>query len=113
MENQTVEIIKAAGDTSIGILPVVAGAIVTLIGLCLHVAVRRYWRSPKEELCLAGENPEGNVDDPPASRTRLPVGRDALLNDLGAVENLATNEKVQTFMNWFPLLPWCTKDLLA
>ncbi len=56
-ENQTVEIIKSAADTSIGILPVVAGAIVTLIGLCLHLVVKRYWPSAKEELCLTGQNP--------------------------------------------------------
>ncbi len=89
-ENQTVEVIKAVGETSIGIMPVIAGAIVTMILLGLRLVVRRFWPSAKEELCLAGKNPEGNVEVASGSSGAYPSQSDK-----------------------FPSLPWVTRDLLA
>ena len=89
-ENQTVEVIKAVGETSIGIMPVIAGAIVTMILLGLRLVVRRFWPSAKEELCLAGKNPEGNVEAASGSSGAYPSQSDK-----------------------FPSLPWVTRDLLA
>ena len=60
-ENQTVHVIEAVGDAGMSLLPVVIGATVTMILLCLHVAVRRWWKSPKTELSDSGKNPEGNA----------------------------------------------------
>ena len=71
-----------------------------MILLCLHVAVRRWWKSPKTELSDSGENPEGNVG----------VGtRQALLDD----PRRGKMKDQQGPLLMFPPLTWCTSDMLA
>ncbi len=99
-ENQTVHVIEAVGDAGMSLLPVVIGATVTMILLCLHVAVRRWWKSPKTELSDSGKNPEGNAG----------VGTcQALLND----ESRREKREPQAPVLKFPPLTWCTSDMLA